>query len=260
MMVDSDYDAFMKSSPNVAGEDIDDSFKFLRIQELDEIQPLTSDPIESQGRYDQSALIMYSKKNSRHAIIPKSKRLKSDPFETISSSDDPPILLLNKSFAERLLKLQYQAMRRQYDLAYLNTMGGAYHLCAQPIRALEIARQQERLACQLGSVSLFYRARGFQAVNLGLLGHLPQARRYLKWLAADAEMRGYSDMAKMLQAMLDWMRMNYGSLRDTQSTSRVCIANVTFDEADVSSDTPGQSTENSTMTDVAETNSLQMQH
>lgn len=176
--------------------------------------------------YDQSALTIYANKMIRDISTPTSinRQKKQKKKSNINNIIDPVVLLFNKSFAERLLKLQYIAMKHQYDLAYLNTMGGAYFLCSRPKYALEVARKQEQLACQLGSVSLLYRARGFQAVNLGLLGNRHEAECYLKKLAIEASTNGYNEMAKVLEAMLVWMQLNH----DTNNGNNVTLESGTM--------------------------------
>ena len=115
-------------------------------------------------------------------------------------------LPMNKSFAERLLRLQYIAKQMQYQFAYFNTIGGAYHLCDQPEQALRIARQQEVLAYHFGSMSLLLRAKGFQAINVGLMGNYRQAFYRLKNLIRIASEKELIDIVNFLQAILLWLK------------------------------------------------------
>jgi hypothetical protein len=113
---------------------------------------------------------------------------------------------MNKSFGEKLLKLKYRAIQMQYNLAYLNTIGGAYHLCHKPGTALVIAKRQENLAKQIGSSALLIRSRGFQAINMGLLGKYSKAQKLLESLTQQAKLFGHHDLVNFLIATSEWLR------------------------------------------------------
>jgi hypothetical protein len=75
------------------------------------------------------------------------------------------------NFYSKLRKLEKVAIVLQYQIAYLSTMGGAYHLCNRPNVAYQIAVRQESVGRYLGSSHIIVRALVFQAVNLRLLGY-----------------------------------------------------------------------------------------
>lgn len=87
-----------------------------------------------------------------------------------STSEESTTLFIDYSFYSRLRKLQKVAIILQYQIAYLSTLGGAYHLCNKPTVAFQIAQRQERVGRILGSSQIIIRALVFQAVNLRLLG------------------------------------------------------------------------------------------
>lgn len=128
--------------------------------------------------------------------------------QSFQASLSTPLLPMNKSFAERLLRLRYFATQMQYQLACFNTMGGAYHLCDKPRNALVIAKRQEQLAVQLGSPSLFLRARGFQAINIAMLGDIKKAYRMLRLLIRQANNQNLQDILKFLTSTLLWLSNN----------------------------------------------------
>lgn len=91
----------------------------------------------------------------------------------LHAQTSPPLLKMNKGFAQRLLYLRAQASHMQYQMACLNTLGGAYHLCQYNQDAFLIAKRQEQLGRRLGSTSMVLRAKGFCAINIGTYFKLP---------------------------------------------------------------------------------------
>lgn len=117
----------------------------------------------------------------------------------------------NFSFCSHLRKLEKEAIIIQYQLAYLSTLGGAYHLINKPLVALQIAKRQEYVGRRLGSTNLLIRAKVFQAVNLRILGDaagsdfvFQQCKQLLvtnPWL---------EDVVKFVEASERWVLTNYG--------------------------------------------------
>lgn len=92
---------------------------------------------------------------------------KLEPFNKIYTKK----FILNIDFSKRLKYLEFKAIEIQYQLAYLSTLGGAYHLCNHPQTALIIANKQEKIGIQLCSSSIILRAKVFQATNYYLMGY-----------------------------------------------------------------------------------------
>ena len=115
-------------------------------------------------------------------------------------------MVLNKSWCDRLLYLQLKAMQFQYYLACYNTIGGAYHLCDQPKKALFISQKQEILARKIGSIQLLLKAKAFQYTNIGLLGRPKRATKLLNNLINEAEEKNLTEMKQFIEANLSWMR------------------------------------------------------
>jgi hypothetical protein len=133
-----------------------------------------------------------------------------DESEDEDSDDDNDCsnFKMNKFFNDRLQYLQLQATRHQYKYAYLNTIGGAYHLCNHPKVALKIAREQEELGKELGSQSLIVRAKSFQAVNIGLLGKKKYALKWLKKLEKESFENGQDHLIPFIKATRRWLETN----------------------------------------------------
>lgn len=127
-----------------------------------------------------------------------------DCYSEIEEVDSGEIIPMNKSFGRRLALLQHQAIYAQYQLAYFNTLGGAYHLCDHPREAFLIAKQQEFLGRRLGSTTLVIRAKGYQAVNLGLLGSKRKAALLFKDLETRAKNEGSEQLVSFICALRMW--------------------------------------------------------
>mmetsp|Transcript_21676 Transcript_21676/g.31544 ORF Transcript_21676/g.31544 Transcript_21676/m.31544 type:complete len:160 (-) Transcript_21676:51-530(-) len=112
------------------------------------------------------------------------KKLTHEGSEDISSSEKSSCVSViaqpDYSWMEKLLKLQKKALNYQYQLAYLATLGGAYHLCNHPKEALALAYRQELIGLQLGSTSIIVRAKIYQFTNLSLLGCKKKSNRVLR--------------------------------------------------------------------------------
>jgi hypothetical protein len=120
-----------------------------------------------------------------------------------------PGFYLNFSFAARLLYLEKQAIEIQYQLAYLSTLGGAYHLCNNPRKALTIAYEQEKVGHKLGSTAIIIRSKVFQAVNLGLLGEQNTCVRIFQNCKSMAVNCNWTDMLSFVTASEQWFIMNH---------------------------------------------------
>eukprot|EP01039_Chlorochromonas_danica_P006798 gene6798-7510_t len=74
-------------------------------------------------------------------------------------------LRLNMCFGRYLQKLQRDALRTQYELACLSTLGGAYHLCKRPKEALVLSQRLEQVGHRMASLPILIRSKVFQAAN-----------------------------------------------------------------------------------------------
>lgn len=127
--------------------------------------------------------------------------------QELTDEDAPQsLMVINKGFAERLLKLKFLAVQFQYEFAKMNTLGGAYHLCDHPKEALAIAIRQEKWGEFMGSQSLVLRARGFQAVNVALLGNYKVAIAMLNDLVRSANRNDLNDIESFLKALRIWLK------------------------------------------------------
>ena len=129
------------------------------------------------------------------------------------------VVMVNKSWYNRLLYVQLKAIQMQYYLACYNTMGGAYHLCEQPKSALIISKKQEILARQIGSLPLLFRALGYQYTNIGLMGYPNKATKKLNHLIQVAEREHLVELVHFLQANLAWMQQHLLFSQKPQSES-----------------------------------------
>ena len=130
------------------------------------------------------------------------------------------MMVMNKSWCDRLLYLQLKAMQFQYYLACYNTIGGAYHLCDQPKKALLISQKQEILARHIGSIQLLLKAKAYQYTNIGLLGRPKRATKLLKQLINEADEKNLKDTGQFIEANLSWMQQRL-LLTDIDSDHKV---------------------------------------
>uniref|UniRef100_A0A7S3HSH5 Uncharacterized protein n=1 Tax=Spumella elongata TaxID=89044 RepID=A0A7S3HSH5_9STRA len=113
---------------------------------------------------------------------------------------------LDLRFSKRLLVLEKKGMEIQYQLAYLSTLGGAYHLCNRPETAFYIALRQEMIGRLLGSHSIVIRAKVFQAVNLSLLGYPKASKNLFKACKRVAAANDWAGMTAFVTASEHWLR------------------------------------------------------
>lgn len=126
----------------------------------------------------------------------------------LASSTSP--FVFNIGFATRLNFLDKRACEIQYQLAYLSTLGGAYHLCNNPTVALAIAVRQEQVGRALGSSAIVIRSKVFQAVNIGLLGDLKNCHKMFQLCKFLATVNNWSEMIGFVNAVENWFKMNHG--------------------------------------------------
>ena len=158
----------------------------------------------------------YNQDESEIAHIVEENASSSALIPSPSSHRSNDVFLpMNKPFALRLLRLKFNAAQYQYNLACLNTLGGAYHLCNKPDTALMIARRQESLARNLGSSTLLLRAKGFQATSVALLGKPKEAIIYLNKLLSKANKQGLTEIANFIEATIIWLKHHNKSPTDT---------------------------------------------
>jgi hypothetical protein len=130
----------------------------------------------------------------------------SEGEDDVLSFQDSSKLLMNRMFSYRLLFLSRQADGMQYELAVLSTLGGAYHLCNKPHGALYLAHRLEMLGQRLGSYALTMKAKGFIAVNIGLLGEENKALKMLSGLKHEAAQANSTEMTHFFGALRSWLK------------------------------------------------------
>lgn len=113
---------------------------------------------------------------------------------------------IDRCWNGRLIRLGNEAAHMQYLIAYLSTLGGAYHLCNHPKTALGIARKLEAVALRLGSTVHLVRSRTYQAVNLYLLGKKNNARYFLAVSKESAKQSGNTQLISFVEASEKWLQ------------------------------------------------------
>jgi hypothetical protein len=117
-------------------------------------------------------------------------------------------------FYSKLRYLEKVAIISQYQLAYLSTLGGAYHLCNRPAVAFEIAKRQETIGRMLGASQIIIRALVFQAVNLRILGYRKRSNHIFSLLKRSTT--DNSEMSRFVDASEQWVKKNYPTLINNQ--------------------------------------------
>lgn len=126
-------------------------------------------------------------------------------------------LRLNVSFGRYLQKLQREAMRTQYELACLSTLGGAYHLCKRPKEALVLSQRLEQVGHRMASMPILIRAKVFQAANWFALQNIRRSNTCWKeansMLVALREKNGAvsADMESFVKAFEAWLAKSSSS-------------------------------------------------
>lgn len=122
----------------------------------------------------------------------------------------PHSFKFNFAFCAYLRKLEKEAIIIQYQLAYLSTLGGAYHLVNKPHVALQIAKRQEYIGRRLGSTNLLVRAKVFQAVNMHIMGEYQYSQLIFEECKAIIRMNCWlEDVLKFVEASEEWVLKNY---------------------------------------------------
>jgi hypothetical protein len=153
-------------------------------------------------------------------VVPSSSSRKQNEVPSSSIVMPAMALRMNKSFGYRMLRLQIEAGRMEHEFAYLSTLGGAYHLCDNPHVAYAIAVKQENLGVRLGSKALVLRARGYQAINIGLLGDGTNALKMLKQLERVSRSgHGTEVLTQFLNASRKWLKLQIQPDRDCGDTN-----------------------------------------
>lgn len=111
---------------------------------------------------------------------------------------------INKTFSFCLLKLQLKEMKHQYNIAYLSTLGGAYHLCNRPRIALAIAIKMEKVGYEMSSAEIIFKSKLYQAVNLVLLGYAKRSQKIINILKNYLKLHENERLQKLLDASIVW--------------------------------------------------------
>lgn len=124
---------------------------------------------------------------------------------------------LDLRFDWRIRKLLAEQQFIQYQLAYLSTLGGAYHLCNKPHVALVIAARQELVGRKMNSFTIIIRARVFQAVNMRLLGKRKRSKMLMESAYNLLDRSGLDNLRSFVTASHQWLERNYGTLAEGDS-------------------------------------------
>lgn len=160
---------------------------------------------EADERTDNLGLVECQQRSTDQADQPVHIHVHNKELISNRPSTSPALPSIDKIFNGKLVALQVNAIKCQYLLAALSTLGGAYHLCHNPVVALKIAKRQERLACFIGSFSHFLRSKTYQAVNYFLLGKPMRAFRLLRSCKAEAVRTGNEEMIAFIEASEAWV-------------------------------------------------------
>jgi len=116
----------------------------------------------------------------------------------------PPILT---SWTRRLMVLEKSMIKTEYEMACLNTLGGAFAATGRNFGALILSHKREKVAkgSPLGSQSLTMRARLHQAINLGLLGAVHEARAVVKGVIRTARQDGDIEVVIHARNSFNWL-------------------------------------------------------
>eukprot|EP01031_Cornospumella_fuschlensis_P034111 gene34111-41285_t len=126
--------------------------------------------------------------------------------------------MIDMAFGRRIKHLENMARYYQYQLAYISTLGGAYHLCNKPRVALQIAKRQEVVGRSIGSSAVVIRAMLFQAVNLRMLEKCRKSEKLMKQckqMVNDVMSRNPdlgNEMLLFVQSNEEWLNKNYPSI------------------------------------------------
>lgn len=124
---------------------------------------------------------------------------------------------LDLRFDWRIRKLLAEQQFIQYQLAYLSTLGGAYHLCNKPHIALVIAARQELVGRKMNSFTIIIRARVFQAVNMRLLGKRKRSKALMESAYSLLDRSGLDNLRSFVTASHQWLERNYGKVDEEDS-------------------------------------------
>ena len=165
-------------------------------------------PFQDPSSSSSSLIYSFSKGAQTRLLCDNNNENEIHESDLYSKRNNHAIMILNRSWGDKLLYLQLKAVQMQYFLACYNTMGGAYHLCDQPIKALVISQRQEILARYIGSISLLLKAKAFQATNIGLIGNPKRAKKQLTNLISVARANNLDETERFLLANLSWMNQH----------------------------------------------------
>lgn len=150
------------------------------------------------------------------SIYSSSEKLLLDSSED-SETCNNAIEKIDLRFARRIMRLIAEQAVVQYQLAYLSTLGGAYHLCNRPHVALAIAIRQENVGRRMGSFTIVIRAKVFQAVNMRLLGQKDVSDRLMKDAYSLLDQSGLENIRSFVVASHKWLERNYGNIEEEKA-------------------------------------------
>lgn len=92
----------------------------------------------------------------------------------------PPVHILIEPYWQGLLiHWEHKLIQATSLAAYFATLGGGFFLCRHLTTALQLAKQQQRMAVLLGDTGMYYRCQVNQAYNYIYAGHFETAKRLL---------------------------------------------------------------------------------
>lgn len=135
------------------------------------------------------------------------KLLKS--VESECASDVKLLCLTSKpdyAWAYCLNKVILMGMTYQYLLAYISTLGGAYHLCDQPVVAMKLANMMCFLGSLVGNDALIVKANIYRAVNFSDMGHTQVALLTVKRCKRISNRRNWSSLIGFCDAVEHYIK------------------------------------------------------
>lgn len=128
---------------------------------------------------------------------------------TISIQENSvPCITIDYAFNYHMIRLEKEFSVLQYQLACLSTFGGAYHLLNRPLKALQVAYQQEIVGRRFCSTEIIVRSKVFQAVNFMLLGNKHACHRCFQESRALAQYQDH--LLHFVSASEGWLSRNHG--------------------------------------------------
>ena len=167
------------------------------------LRDLSSSQSQCRGRCDWDKVYSFSVADDDEEVTDTAGVVMND--DEGSTTTQQKKLSLGMAFTRRLNTLRREARHLQYLFAVTSTLGGANHLCNQPIKALMYAKNQEYVGRRLNSTTMIVRSRVFQGVNFAILGDIKLANKTFRdcyRMAQESQDQGIIDFTLAVHSWL----------------------------------------------------------